>query len=226
MKIETLSFDTANGATTAYVAAPDTADGNTPTVILIQEWWGINDNIRDVAAQIAEAGFRAVAPDLYRGKLANTPQEAAAMMQALKLEDGLDTIQKAISKTREIYGTKRKFGIMGFCMGGTYALRAACEMPNEFGAACPFYGDIPPEDVLKNLKVPTRFFAGTKDTWINPQKVNAELREPTEKYRLPVEIFIYEADHAFFNHNRPEVYDAAAANDAWKKVRELFEARI
>lgn len=224
MKTDTLQFDTANGATTAYVAEPETAGNETPTVILIQEWWGVNDHIKDIASRYAAEGFRAVAPDLYRGKLAKNPSEAKALMDALEIEDGIDTIKNAVAKVRETVGTTRKFGISGYCMGGTFALRAACEL-DEFGAACPFYGDIPPEDILKNLKTPTRFFAGTKDAWINPQKVG-ELKSAALKYNLPVEVFSYDADHAFFNDTRPQVYDPEAAADAWHKVLELFKEKL
>ena len=223
MKTETLQFETANGATTAYVAAPDDSGSETPTVILIQEYWGLNDHIKDIATRYSNEGFRAVAPDLYRGKLAGNPQEAGQMMQNLKIEDGIEIIKKAVEKAQETYSAT-KFGISGYCMGGTYALRAACELPF-FHAAAPFYGDFPPEEILQNLKTPVVFFAGTKDKWINPEKV-AQLNEIAEKYNLPVETVSYEADHAFFNDTRPEVYDKDAANDAWAKVIQLFNDNL
>lgn len=225
MRTDTLNFDTANGATTAFVAEPTNANGDTPTVVIIQEWWGINDNIKNIAERYAAENFRAIAPDLYRGKLATNPTEAGELMQALQIEDGVDTIKNAVAKARETFGTTRKFGITGFCMGGTFSLRAACDL-DEFGAACPFYGDIPPTDVLKNLKTPVRFFAGTRDKWINPEKVANELETPALKYNLPVEVFKYDADHAFFNNTRPEVFDRAAAEDAWRKVLELFKKEL
>jgi carboxymethylenebutenolidase len=224
MKTETLSFSTANGDTTAYAAAPDEANEDTKTVILIQEWWGINDNIKDIAGRYATEGYRAVAPDLYRGKLAKNPTEASQLMQALAIEDGVDTIKNCVAKARETYGAK-SFGISGYCMGGTFSFRAACEL-DDFSAAAPFYGDIPPENILKNLKTPTIFFAGLKDAWINPTKVSNELKEPALKYNLPVEVVTYDADHAFFNNTRPEVYDADASADAWKRVLELFNKSL
>lgn len=223
MKTETLQIETANGATTAFVAAPDAADENTRGVILIQEYWGLNDNIRDIAARYAAENFTAIAPDLYRGKSAKTPAEATELMHALKTDDGVDIIKRAATTAREKYGFD-KLGISGFCMGGTFALRAACEL-KDFGAACPFYGDVPPEDVLKNLQTPTVFFAGTKDKWINPAKV-AELRQIAMQHNLPIETVSYDADHAFFNDTRPEVYDAGAANDAWGKVLAHFRANL
>lgn len=223
MKTETLQLDTANGATTAFVAMPNETNENTRGVVLIQEWWGLNENIKDIAGRYAAENFIAIAPDLYRGKLAKNPSEAGEMMRALKTEDGIDTINNAAAKAKETYNLN-KLGITGFCMGGTFALRAACEL-EDFGAAAPFYGDIPPEDVLKNLKTPVLFVAGEKDAWINPQKV-AELKRIALVYNLPVETVSYDADHAFFNNTRPEVYDAVAAKDAWRRVLELFRKNL
>ena len=221
MKTETLNLNPANGATTAYVARPD--GDATAVVLLIQEWWGINDHIRDIAGRYANEGYICVAPDLYRGKLAKDSTEAAKLMQGLAIDDGLETIQAAIVGTKRVHNVQ-KIGITGYCMGGTFALRAACEI-SELAAAAPFYGDIPAEDVLKRLKVPTLFIAGKRDAWINPEKVNG-LIEAARKYDLPVEVVTYDADHAFFNDTRPEVYDAEAASDAWRRVLDLFRKRL
>ena len=221
MQSETLSFDTANGATSAYVAIPEAPSKK--AVIVIQEWWGLNDHIKDIAGRYASEGFIAIAPDLYRGKLAKNPEEAGKMMQALKLEDGLDTIDNSVEAARAKYDLSH-FGITGFCMGGTFALRAACELEG-FSAAAPFYGDIPEEDILKKLKTPTIFVSGTKDGWINTEKV-AALEEAAEKYELPIHSVKYDADHAFFNNTRPEVYDETAARDAWALVTGFFNDKL
>ena len=141
------------------------------------------------------------------------------MMHALAIEDGMETIRKAMEAAQETYKVDR-FAITGYCMGGTFAMRAACDIP-ELKAAAPFYGDTPEEGVLKDLKVPTLFIAGKKDAWINPEKVNG-LKEIAAKYNLPVETISYDADHAFFNDTRTEVYDPAAAKDAWQRVQEHF----
>ena len=89
-------------------------------------------------------------------------------------------------------------------------------------AAAPFYGDIPEEDVLKKLTVPTLFIAGKFDAWINEAKVNG-LKEVATKHNLPVEAVSYDAAHAFFNDTRPEVYDPEAAKDAWQRVLQHFK---
>jgi len=221
MRVESLNLNTSRGDTTAHVDRPE--NDVATAVILIHEWWGINQHIRDIAGRYADAGYNCVAPDLFRGRVAKDKEEAAALMQALAIEDGIETIRAAIDAAKKIYGFD-SFAITGYCMGGTFALRAACEIP-ELKAAAPFYGDIPEEKVLKNLTVPTLFIAGKRDAWINPQKVN-ELREAAQKYSLPVETVSYDADHAFFNDTRPEVYDPEAAKDAWQRVQEHFREHL
>lgn len=223
MKTETLNINTINGETTAFVAMPDETDGDTKAVILIQEWWGLNDHIKDIAGRYADEGFICIAPDLYRGRIATNPDDAAQMMKALELEEGLDTIKNAQAAAREKYGISH-FGITGFCMGGTYALQAVCHLEG-FSASAPFYGDVPDEATLQNLKTPILFISGTKDNWINPEKV-AGLERAARVHNLPVDSVKYNADHAFFNNTRPGVYDKDAAEDAWAKVINFFKENL
>jgi len=221
MKTETLNLNSSGEPTTAYVARPDS--DTKAAVILIQEYWGINDHIRDLAGRYAKAGYLCIAPDLFRGRVAKTTEEASKLMRDLAIEDGLAMIQQAIVEAERVYSVQ-KVGITGYCMGGTFALRAACELMG-LAAAAPFYGDIPEEDVLKKLKTPTLFIAGKRDAWINPAKVN-QLIEAARKYDLPVEVVTYDADHAFFNNTRPEVYNPEAAADAWRRVLDLFRKHL
>jgi carboxymethylenebutenolidase len=221
MRTDSLSFDTANGAATAYVAIPDS--DTTRAVLVIQEYWGLNDHIKDIANRWAAEGFIAIAPDLYRGKVGANPQEAAQLMQALPIEDGVETIRNAMDKARGAYGLTH-FGITGFCMGGTYALRSACDLDG-LSASAPFYGDIPSEEILEKLTVPTIFISATLDKWINPEKV-AQLEDIVSRCELPVTSVKYEADHAFFNDTRPEVYDETAARDAWALVVGFFNDKL
>lgn len=221
MKTETLNLNTSYGATTAHIARPE--NDVTAAVVLIQEWWGINDHIRDIAGRYANEGYLCVAPDLFRGKLAKNQDEASKLMHGLAIEDGLETIREAMKETKRSYNVE-KIGITGYCMGGTFALRAACELDG-LAASAPFYGDIPEEEVLKKLSVPTLFIAGNRDGWINPEKVN-QLIEASRKYNLPVEVVTYDADHAFFNDTRRDVYDREAAIDAWQRVLDLFRKNL
>lgn len=221
MKVETLSFETAGGPASAYIALAGTETSR--AILVIQEWWGLNGHIKDIANRYAAEGFIAVAPDLYRGKVAADSEEASQMMHALKVDDGMDTIRNAIDAARLAHDISA-FGITGYCMGGTFALRAACEVKG-ISAAVPFYGDIPEDDVLKRLSVPTIFISGTRDGWITPEKV-AGLEQAAERYGLPLESVKYDADHAFFNDTRPEVYDAAAAADAWRRAVAFFNEKL
>ena len=116
MKTETLNLNASRGATTAYLAGPD--NDTAAAVILIQEWWGINDHIRDIAGRYAKEGYLCVAPDLYRGKLPRNTEEASKLMQALAIEDGIETIREAIAEAKRTYNAQ-KIGITGYCMGGT-----------------------------------------------------------------------------------------------------------
>jgi carboxymethylenebutenolidase len=218
---ETLTFETANGPTTAYVAGAEHQNGR--AVIVIQEWWGLNDHIKDIVDRYANEGFTAIAPDLYRGKIAANPDEASKMMNSLAVQDGLDTIKNAIDAAALAFDISH-FGITGYCMGGTFALRAACELEG-LSAAAAFYGDIPDEEILKKLTVPTIFISGTRDGWITPEKV-AGLEDAAERFELPIHSVKYDADHAFFNDTRPEVYDAKAAKDAWALVIGFFKDKL
>ncbi|HEY0004209.1 MAG TPA: dienelactone hydrolase family protein [Pyrinomonadaceae bacterium] len=223
MRTETLDLKTPQGNTKAYVALPGDEDTATAAahaaIILIHEWWGVNEHVRDLAGRYAAAGFVCVAPDLFRGKTTKDQQEASALMHALAIEDGLTIIRRAVEATTSTYALKR-VGITGYCMGGTFALRAACEIET-LGAAAPFYGDIPDEEVLSRLRVPTLFIAGARDNWITPEKVRG-LSDAAQKHNLPVEVVSYDADHAFFNDTRPEVYNPEAAADAWRRVLAHF----
>ncbi len=224
MKNETLNIDTAKGATTAYIATPDEAgDEARKFVIIIHEYWGLNDNIKDIANRYADAGFTAIAPDLYRGKIAESKEQAGELMNALELEDGLDTIKNTIASAQDKYDALH-IGITGFCMGGTYALQAVCHLEG-LNASAPFYGDIPDEATLQNLKTPVLFISGKKDKWINPERVR-ELELMAKNNMLPVKSVAYDADHAFFNDKRPEVFDAEAAKDAWAKVVAFFNENL
>ena len=225
MKTETLKFNTTSGGEgSAYLAMPDEVGDGNKAVILIHEYWGLNDHIKDIAGRYADEGFICVAPDLYHGKVAESKEEAAQLMTDLKTEDGLETIKNAVAKLRENHEIEN-FGITGYCMGGTFAFQAICHLEEGLKAAAVFYGDIPDEDTLKNLKGPVLFISGTKDEWINPGKVGG-LKKIAERDNLPVKSVEYEADHAFFNDTRPAVYNEEAAKDAWAKVIAFFNENL
>jgi len=207
----------------AFVARPDDL-GKAPAVIIIHEWWGLNQHIEDVAQRFAEKGFIAVAADLYEGKTTKDAQEASRLMGALKQEDGLTRLQVVLKRLRampEVTGV----GVTGFCMGGTFALLLACNANVE--ASAPFYGDVPGDTtVIGKLSCPVLFVGAEKDQWITVEKMN-RLDAALKQHDKEGEVRIYKgADHAFFNDTRPEVYSRADAEDAWERVIEFFNKHL
>ena len=206
----------------AFVARPDDVE-KAPAIIIVHEWWGLNGHIEDIAQRFAEEGFIAVAVDLYEGKTTKDAREASMLMGALKPEDGLARLQVVLKRLRATPEVT-SVGVTGFCMGGTYALLLACKAKVEGSA--PFYGDPPDTSVIGKLSCPILFIGAEKDQWITVEKMN-RLDAALRQYGKEGEVRIYKgADHAFFNDTRPEVYNRADAEDAWKRVIEFFNKHL
>jgi carboxymethylenebutenolidase len=212
----------------AFVVEP-AADGASAAVIVVQEWWGLNDHIRDVARRFAREGYFAIAPDLYSRqghKVAAEPNLAAELMGGLKKEDGIEDLQTTIEWLRAQKQTESaRLGITGFCMGGSYALLLPCET-REISAAAPFYGEIPPDEKLKNLSCPILYVYGENDGWIQRKDVD-RLAAALKKFDKQGEVVIYPGcSHGFFNDTRPDVYRPAEAKDAWTRTLKLFATNL
>ncbi len=212
----------------AFVAEPRGAEPH-PVVIVVQEWWGLNDHIRDVAQRFAGEGYFAIAPDLYSRqghKVASDPNTAGQLMSGLKKEDGLADLQSTVAWIRAQASTKSsKIGVIGFCMGGSYALALPCES-KEISAAAPFYGEIPSSDTLKHLNCPVFYAYGENDGWIQMKDVD-RLAGELKKLGKKGEVKIYKGcSHGFFNDTRSDVYRAAEAKDAWSHSLKLFRENL
>jgi carboxymethylenebutenolidase len=209
-----------------YLARPKTALA-LPALLLVHEYWGLNDHIKEVARRYAREGFVVLAVDLYDGRVTKDPEQAAKMMSELKVEDGMKKIAAAFAHFEEQTFIKTgQIGITGFCMGGSFALRAACHIP-ALKASAPFYGDIPqPDDPIKNIRCPLLFIGAEKDAWITVEKMG-HLQEAIKKYGVQGEVFIYPgALHAFFNNTRPDFYNPDAAADAWQRVLSFLHKHL
>jgi carboxymethylenebutenolidase len=212
----------------AFAVEP-AAEGARAAVIVVQEWWGLNDHIRDVARRFAREGYFAIAPDLYSRqghKVATEPNLAAELMGGLKKEDGIEDLQTTVEWLRAQKQTQSaRIGITGFCMGGSYALLLPCET-REISAAAPFYGEIPPDEKLKNLSCPILYVYGENDGWIQRRDVD-RLAAALKKFDKKGEVKIYPGcSHGFFNDTRPDVYRPAEAKDAWDRTLKLFAANL
>ena len=212
----------------AFVAEP-AGTGPHPAVIVVQEWWGLNDHVRDIARRFAHEGYFAIAPDLYSRqghKVATEPNLAAQLMSGLKKEDGIDDLKTTVRWVRAQKPTQlARIGITGYCMGGSYALAMACES-KEISAAAPFYGEIPSDDQLENLACPLFYAYGENDGWIQRKDVD-RLAADLKRFDKGGEVKVYAGcSHGFFNDTRADVYRPKEAADAWQRTLRLFAANL
>lgn len=225
MAKETMVVARSNGtAMSGFLAEPE-GEGRFPALIVVHEWWGLNDHTKDIAGRFAAEGFVALATDLYDGHVAKDPAEAGRLMQSLDQQRALSSLDAAVEylKKRSNVAPDR-IGITGFCMGGTFALLLPCKNQS-IKAAAPFYGDVPSEDTLKGLSAPILFIGADQDQWITMEKMT-RLKEALSKLGKKGEVKIYNAQHAFFNDTRPDVYNKEAATDAWQRVLKFFRESL
>lgn len=208
-----------------YLAEPESGAG--PGVIVIQEWWGLVGHIKDVVDRFAAAGFTALAPDFYHGKQTTEPDEAGSMMMALNIADAEKVVHGAVTALLAEESTSGEMvGVVGFCMGGQLSLFAAC-VDERIGACVDFYGIHPNvhPDYAK-LNGPVLGFFASEDTYATPEvvaKMSADLTAAGKGHDFK----IYEGrQHAFFNSDRPEVYDHEAAEECWTKMTAFFRENL
>lgn len=214
----------ANGRTAAgYLATPPAGRGG--AVLVIQEWWGLVGHITDVADRLAAAGYFALAPDLYHGEKAKSPDDAGKLMMALDIAEAAKDLRGAAAHLLALDGvTSAKAVTIGFCMGGQLALFGACDAPDVIGGAIDFYGVHPAVTLeVDRLSGPVQCHFATHDRSTPPDKANA-LVERIRAAGKQVDAYFYDAQHAFFNDQRPQVYDADAAALAWSRVLEFLSA--
>jgi carboxymethylenebutenolidase len=226
MKTEMVSFASNGDTTDGFLARPD-GDGPFPGVIVIQEWWGLNDNIKDIAQRFANEGFAALAPDIYHGKVTAEPDEAMKAMMATDMNRASKELTKATDYlASQPYTQGRGIGATGFCMGGGLALTLACDSPH-IKAVAPFYGANPtPIEKVENIQGPLFVSYAEHDDWAGPA-VREALEGALQRFGKQYEIKVYPGtQHAFFNDTRPDAYNEAAAKDSWAKVLELFRANL
>ncbi|HEX6284324.1 MAG TPA: dienelactone hydrolase family protein [Pyrinomonadaceae bacterium] len=221
---------TANGGTdSGYLAIPRAGRGfkQGPGVIVIQEWWGLVDHIKDVCERFANEGFVALAPDLYHGQTTKSPDEAGKLMMALRIDEAEKDLSGAIKYLLDHDATTGdKVGVVGFCMGGALSLYAATKNAN-VGACVVFYGihpNVKPD--LPNLQAPVLGNYAENDQFVTPA-IAHQLEQQLKGLGKQVDFKIYPGtDHAFFNDTRPEVYNAQAATDAWQRTLDFFRQHL
>lgn len=208
-----------------YLAVPESGSG--PGIIVIQEWWGLVPHIKDVCDRFAAEGFTALAPDIYKGDSTTDPDEAGTLMQALNIAETEQILRKAVTvmlARSEV--TSKQVGVVGFCMGGQLAMFAAGANP-AICACVNFYGIHPKvQPSYRDLNGPVLGIFAERDNYASPEAVKALDKELT-LLEKPHEFHTYPGtDHAFFNDDRPEVYNHEAAEDAWKRTLAFLREHV
>lgn len=212
-----ISFAAKSGTSASgEIALPD-GEGKAPAVVLIQEWWGVNDHIRSLLGRLASAGFVALAPDLYHGTTTRDATEAGKLMAALDWTRALDEIAGAAHHLATHPRGNGNVGVLGFCMGGALSFAAATQIP-ELKAVVPFYGvpDLAKYDVA-SIRAPVLAHFASRDAWAKPEAAE-EIKRRIEAAGGRMQLCVYDADHAFVNDTRPEVHDPEAAKLAWERT--------
>lgn len=207
-----------------YLAHPG-VDGTFPGVIVIQEWWGLDDHVKDVTRRIAAEGYLALAPDLYKGSVATEPDEARRLVMELDTEEAVSEIQSAIAylvSHQRVSGDE--VGIVGFCLGGRLVLMTALA-EQRLGAAVAFYGQPLSAEQVVQIGAPLMGHYGSADSGIPVEGVEA-MDTALDGTDIPHEFYIYEdAPHSFFNDTR-DSYRPEAAQEAWARTLDWFSSYL
>ena len=207
---ETITFKRPDSKdASGYLAS---AGGGAPGMVVIQEWWGVNDQIKGVADRLAGLGYHSLVPDLYKGKVTVEAEEASHMMQNLDFADAATDVRGAVEHLKQ---SCPKVGVIGFCMGGALTVLAAVYAKAADAAVC-WYG-VPPEEAAdtRTISMPFQGHFALEDTAFPPAQVDA-LEARLKEGNVAHEIYRYQAQHAFGNETGAH-YNADAANLAWER---------
>ena len=214
-------YTSANGeSVTGWLSWPaDSVPGDLPGLIVIHEWWGLNDNIRQKSERLAGEGYVTLAVDLYSGALAKVPKEAMQLMQVLNNDAaaGGDNLAAAYDYLANVVQAD-KIGVVGWCLGGQWSLRASLRMPDSLDATVIYYGNVTDDkDELATLQMPILGLFAAKDPVVPLPSVLA-FRDALTELGKPADIQIYpDAQHGFANPSGM-AYDPEAAADAWQRT--------
>ncbi len=221
----TVRFGAKSGGDVAGEVAEPSGTEKVPSVILIQEYWGINAHVKSLADRLAKEGFLVLAPDLYHGKIAKDAAEAGKLMTELDTLEAMREIAASVEHVKEHPRGNGKVGVIGFCMGGALAFAAACHVEG-LSAVVPFYG-VPPAEKVDYGKVTAPVLAhfAKKDEWATVAKAEAIKKELDATGKSMI-LEVYDAGHAFMNDTRPEAYDDKSAKLAWQRSIDFLKKNL
>jgi len=210
-----------------YLAMPAATEGKKPAIILIHEWWGVDDWIREQADRFAKQGYVAIAVDHYRGKSTNDPGEAHELMRGLPEDRALADMKAAFDYLAARPDVDAQhIGVIGWCMGGGYALALATNEPRLAATSINYGRLVTDANAITKIHAEILGSFGAADRGIPPEDVKKFGGELTRYGKLG-DIKIYEgAGHGFMNPNNKEGDNAAAAEDAWKRIDQFFDRTL
>ncbi|WP_313812569.1 dienelactone hydrolase family protein [Glutamicibacter sp.] len=224
---QNVRFESAGTEAHGYLALPESGSG--PGVIVIQEWWGLTDHIRDVADRLAAQGFVALAPDLFGGWITHDGDEAADMMSRLPEEKGAELLAGAVEYLLASEAvTSSKLGVIGFCMGGGFVLQLAAQQGEKIAAAVPFYGvgQGVPND-FSGVRAAIQGHYANFDDFYPVAEAHRQEEQIRAESGAEVNYFYYDGKHAFHNDENPAGnYDPALAQLAFERAVDFLREKV
>ncbi len=228
VRAETVFTDASGSGPCGYLVRPDDA-ANYPGIVLIQEWWGIEPHIRDLAQKLAAQGYIVLVPDLYHGQIATEPDDAVKLMMMVRsnIERALGEIELALDYLYRAQQVQpKKLGLMGFCMGGLLTYKMAARYPH-LGAVSPWYGGgyDPRQEDLSKVSAPLLAVYGELDQGIPAEQIR-QVESSFAAAGKSITVKVYPgAGHAFLNNTHGS-YNEAAARDAWQAALDFFKRNL
>ena len=218
---EQSTIESAAGQTACYVARPQGTAG--PGVLVLHAWWGLTHHFKRVCDRLEAHGYVALAPDMFKGETAETPERAKQLAQGANDEDLNAIVNAALTRLKEI--APGKTGIVGFSFGSYLAVWVASERPSEVAAVVPFYTDTDAD--IAAIPVPMQWHFAEKDDFVPDEWVDGLRQSVAASGRNDIELHVYPGtEHAFFNTSRPEAYKQEAAELAWQRMLGFFAAHL
>ena len=221
------TFPSGDGQAHGYLALPPSGSG--PGVIVIQEWWGLTDDMAEVTDRLAQAGFVALAPDLYGGRTTHDAEEAGEMLSSLPVDEATRDLAGAVDV---LLGhdavTSSTVGAIGFCMGGGFVLQLAAQQGDRVSAAVPFYGVGPGvPSTYGGLTAAVQGHYSEQDAMYPADDARRQADQIRSESGADVEFFFYDAGHAFANdRDRLGTYDADDAALAWDRAVAFLREKV
>ena len=224
---QNVTFASNGGEAHGYLVKPETGTG--PGLVVIQEWWGLDDHMADLVDRFAAEGFVALAPDLYGGRVAHDADTAGQMLQSLPVDEAVRDLAGAVDYLlADPDVTSATIGAVGFCMGGGFVLGLAAQAGEKIGAAVPFYGVGPGvPDQYRSITAPIQGHYAEQDQMYPADQARQQEQQIRDESHSSVEFFYYPAGHAFHNdRDKMGTYDAESAGQAWSRTIEFLRANV